>query len=639
MKIKLISLVLVLIMLCSLVLTSCGEEAAGGGNTDKPATGTTPGGEDDGGDTKDEPKEYKAFSIVLESFKFINSDGGENEICDAKLVFELCEDGTLICEGSGTVYPSVIGKDPEINVTSSGDFDEGEERMGFPCKLALSGGKAYIVTSDADGKENVDVFSGEMLLEAIREGTGIDLMMLAELFGSTSDALSLWFAEDLIPALGSLNSSVLIGKIEEYRAGLWSTFIIEDGTEGDSKKYKVNLDVISEYNKLLSENSAKAAYELVFGADTFVDFKAAVAGALAISVNDLVQSLEKNGAKRESLFLALDKLASILLGKEGATIEELLRIDGDIEEMLSDPETLGYTFSDLLKLIFGIENDSDLSNLLANFYAELSKKTLYEYLGEVLDVPELQGAIPEILDVALSGLEISFTLSKSGELSALDISGSFAEGENPIGAALEKFRFVFADGALDIGIVTGGEDGFEFSSRISFHASEESLTNGEVYRYVLEKAKEIPAEDELISDAKKHLGERFGDKVSFAFGEDGKTLYALIISEESFGEININEENCYYQRRETKINLSGFTRLNLQKEAEGEIIISGEVIIEDSLASYQIGVSLSAPGAYSYDTEDATPENRISVESVAEPYRHFIFYKLGDGSGNIVLFL
>ena len=610
MRIKIISLLLALVMVCSFVLVSCGEGDIPSVNNSEDEKKPNDGNTEDSGDG--EKKEYRSFSVTLGSFTVKSEGNVDISVESASFIFEKQEDGSFIGEGEGTV------------VEGSGDI-----ALSRPCKLAAFGGKAYFyVESSNEGEcDSVTVCELDALLGAISNSLGFDVSAVIDR-ANTPDALSAWLADDLVPALGSLNSSVLFGRIEEYKKAVWDLLI----KEGEDGKYSVDLNLISEWNKTFSEKTAKEAYELIFGEDTFVDFKTAVAGMLTVSVNDLLQNIEKNGADREKLLSALDKLAAILSGKEGETLEGLLGIEGDIGEMLSDPETAAYNFSDLLKTVTGIQSDSDLSNMLADFYAALASKAIYEYLNSLTPEGEVGSSLGLLVGGFSDGAEISFILDKDGAIESLSVTGDFSGEENALGLILKEISLVYSGGGLEFDVSSVYPDTWQSTGKISCILSENSVSEGEIYRDITEKLSGLPDEESLLEKARAYLAERFGENVEFINGDDGIPKYALVISEDSLGEVDFGKDitsstgegRCIYTRRETLIDLSGF--ISLQYDFSEEIVITGEAVIEDSICLYSIAAVRNPNGSITCNKSDACEQNRVSVNVPDNAYSQLVFF-------------
>lgn len=439
------------------MLFSCGE------NDENQPEGQPPITENGGGGEEKEEQEsakYKAISIEIDSLE-MSREGGSLVLKGATLCLEPTDDGGLL--GEGEALATVI---------------DGEEERELSARLAISDGNVYVGTSSDGEAEQILIYELSVLIDGIKEKTGVDVLGLFEA-QEKREKLSVWFTDKLMTSLGSINSAVILARIEEYSAKLSDEFI----KEGDAGGFFVDLSEIGKLNEAFSQMTVKDAYEHLFEESSFVDFKAGVAGMLALSLNDLILGLEKNGASREKIFAALDSLAAILLDDESATLEQLLGLEYDIEDMLSDPETASYTFSSFLKSVTGCESDSELSDMLSRFYAELSKSTLYEYIGAKTGVDALclesligdisRGARIELSEGVGSLSSILITYLPSGEDSTADVP-------------IKELFLYYSNGEIELKISSNEPRLMLCECKLSFSLSESSLVLGEIYKQLTE---------------------------------------------------------------------------------------------------------------------------------------------------------
>ena len=440
---KIISLLLLAVMLLTLLLTSCGTDS------DESQDGIDAGGIGSGGsgnsDEKPEIKnEYTALKLKLGSFEI--SDDGEDSlyIKDALIYFELTEDGEIIAEGSGTVIEGSKGaahtdksaeiSDKSAEISEGEPYGSGDESGAFedgagaecPFELAVFGDMAYIYFKD-DTDKPLRIYDSEELLSAIKEDYGVDISLALENLGGEQSVFEEWLNLELVPALGDINASVVISKIAELRVQLLDQLITEDQDAAGKKTYSVSFDKISELYKLVSENSVKAAVESLFGEGSFRHFKELVTAVLPYSLDELLLTLEENGASREGVISAIESLPRIVFSDDSITLEGLLKLDGDLLELSYDKT---FTVKKLLMNSIGLTTDKELTDFLFNFYDELSKKTLIEYLGDLFGDKDQVSDIFSVIGEISEGTEVSYTKNKMGEIDTFTLSGSFGEDGN-----------------------------------------------------------------------------------------------------------------------------------------------------------------------------------------------------------------
>ena len=351
-------------MLLTLLLTSCGTDSDG--NQDGIDAGGIGSGGSGNSDEKPEIKnEYTALKLKLGSFEISDDGEGSLYIKDALIYFELTEDGEIIAEGSGTVIEGFEGAahtDKSAEISEGEPYGSGDESgaafedgAGAECpfELAVFGAKAYIYFKD-EPDEPLRIYDSEELLSAIEEAYGVDISLALENLGGEQSVFEEWLNRELVPALGDINASVVISKIAELRVQLLDQLITEDLDAAGKKIYSVSFDKISELYKLVSENSVKAAVESLFGEGGFRHFKELVTAVLPYSLDELLLTLEENGASREGVLSAIESLLRIVFADDSITLEGLLKLDGDLLELSYDKT---FTVKKLLMNFIGLTTD------------------------------------------------------------------------------------------------------------------------------------------------------------------------------------------------------------------------------------------------------------------------------------------
>ena len=68
----------------------------------------------------------------------------------------------------------------------------------------------------------------------------------------------------------------------------------------------------------------------------------------------------------------------IITGSDTATFEMLIEFEGDISEMIKDPEVLAYSVKDFLIANTDCTNELELVTAINDAFAELEKNTVYK---------------------------------------------------------------------------------------------------------------------------------------------------------------------------------------------------------------------------------------------------------------------
>lgn len=456
------------VTICTLLFTSCGFSDTDDNNADN----KNPNSSNPGNKPEDDTAEYKVMELKLQDFNLSREGEPDHLIEDAVISFEISESGDIIGEGSG----SVLVKDEISEHTATAE-------------IAISGGKAYIsLRADFDGVEKTELltYDSAELFAAIKDASGIDVPAVLQRFGGSENVFNEWLAYDLMPALGNLNSTFVLGKIEEYKIKLKNYLITEIPVENSKgSKYSVNLDAVSELNELLSEKTIKEAYEQLTGEKIYT-FKTMVAGLIASSPKEIVEEIVSYGIDPEKLFLALDKLAAIILGDEDATIEKLFGLDFDILELAKDES---YNFKHLIIENFGLnvdlENkfavDEAIQDFLEAFYLELANKSVFEYLGGLWGMEEQVLKISATISDIAKGAEIIYTKDKMGNIDTISVLGEF-DDDSVISFIANELSLKYADSEVKISI---NSKSWQAGCDISFEMRKESTTDGEIFNRVM----------------------------------------------------------------------------------------------------------------------------------------------------------
>ena len=459
---RLLSLLLALVMICSLLLVSCscapsddaGKENGGSGGQVKPDGGDGGDGEEDGKDDEpDEPevKEPISMGFLLKDISINLTEGTDMQLTVGEIYFEENAEGELLGEGYGTLIEKYNGTKRSENEIIIAVFKGYVyiARWDSQAHGVASIGRIGQILKLADEK-NIGRISLPAFLGMIDGAVGMNVSSLIMGAATSPDAMGNWLANELIPALGSLNSSLLLGKLDQISTKLRESLIKTEG-EGEGAVSVVDLGALAKWQSELSEKTVKEIIEQIFGEGSFLDMKTAVTGALTLSVSELISNLEANGANREKLFAALDSLAAIISGGEYKTLEELLKLSSDIEDMLDDPEVAGFTVSMLLMNILGIEGEVALSMKISEFYDNLSSKTLYEIIDT--ENSEIKSFIDSLTESLASYGDIRYKTDGDGKVTELYITAD-TKGDSAtlISNIASLLNFSYKDGKISLDI-------------------------------------------------------------------------------------------------------------------------------------------------------------------------------------------
>lgn len=551
---KLISLIIAALMLVSIFLTSCNKMDTEEDTPIVKDTSRVP--------QKDNDAEERIDSYGILFKNFICSVGGETySLCFSELYFGKDDEGALFSEGCGTV------------IYDGGKFDfVAASDSGKMCVSLNTGRVIVIYISD--------------LLTAVSDTYGIDVGEILKNSMSSTDNISDWFAGEMRVALGDINFSVLLGKILEFTEPISSSLLKEEKLDFGGVSVEVNTDVLYEWYVAVGNETVKSLYESIFGVGSFVDFKTAVAAALPLSVSDIISELEKTGADREKIFSALDSLAKILTRDDNATLESLIGVKRDIEDTLSDPNVVNYSFADILYEITGAKNGTELSDVLADFYNNLSTKSLPEYLG----IKEKYVFFDKDIKSLCDGVDINYTKTKSGKIDYVKIHGESIELES-IFAGIENVDIEISNGKLiKFSLTLGTGEGIFCEVELVPNYKPEGA--GENRHALMEKTDKLPTA-ESIGDAVLLATENDKNgKIELIVSEDGtKTGYIRVYGEYK-DDTNPESETVIYTVYTVIVN---FDRLcAVLVSGQGEIVsFDAAYAVSVTEAEYNVGLKES----------------------------------------------
>ena len=434
MKIKnrILAFLCLVTLLCGFALSSCD----GGGVTPIPEP-----------EKGDEPlREWfdipESYCIKIEELTINLGSRYDGTLTLATLYVGTDGEGELFGEGYGTLTTST---------------EDGETVSSVKACFDKAGG--YLLTSDLSG-ERLSYVTRDEVIGAVNGAIGGDIEQLVHVFVTSPLEIIDWLENDLFLALGAINYNSIIGDINDALNRLFDGVVSKTRSTSDNTCL-VSIPVLYDLVERLNSLSVKELYEYAFGDGSFRDFKTSVAGSLTLSLSELVEELESTGARRDKIFAALDSLAAILLQKPEATVEELLGIDGSLEEKLSGEEAERYTVSDLLMEITGASGPTELSFKLEDFYTALSENNLFRLLGREDAYPYLSA----VLGASLEGVSLSYVERGSGIKTDFHLSG------NPAPCIISGITYDFesvdllysVNGRLSLDIVTA--DGRKISAK------------------------------------------------------------------------------------------------------------------------------------------------------------------------------
>lgn len=613
---RLLSLILALVMICSLLLVSCscapgddaGKENGDSGGQVKPDGGDGGDGEEDGKDDEpDEPevKEHISMGFLLKDISINLTEGTDMQLTIGEIYFEENAEGELLGEGYGTLIEKY----------------NGTKRSENEIIIAVFKGYVYIVRWDSQAhgvasigrigqilkladEKNIGRISLPAFLGMIDGAVGMNVSSLIMGAATSPDAMGNWLGNELIPALGSLNSSLLLGKLDQISTKLRESLIKTEG-EGEGAVSVVDLGALAKWQSELSEKTVKEIIEQIFGEGSFLDMKTAVTGALTLSVSELISNLEANGANREKLFAALDSLAAIISGGEYKTLEELLKLSSDIEDMLDDPEVAGFTVSMLLMNILGIEGEVALSMKISEFYDTLSSKTLYEIIDT--ENSEIKSFIDSLTESLASYGDIRYKTDGDGKVTELYITAD-TKGDSAtlISNIASLLNFSYKDGKISLDITADKGYYSEIKGNIELIYDKEETFGGEIFSAISEKLLEIPSEEVLLEKTVEALVKIYGEDVSFTYGEDGKPISAVAYRYR-FSEVN-SDFICEYTVEKMVCDLRSFAMTELEYSGNSDIQITASLVVDAEMSVYDVRV-VSADGELIYRTDLIDPEN------------------------------
>lgn len=346
-----------------------------------------------------------------------------------EFVFYADENGALKGYGEGAV-------------SIKDDADSDAEQIAFVG--TLEGGTLYMAI---DGAMNGIPASMNVALKVENLGAlSGQTAMATEMIEQYLPAIEAWINESLLPVFGTPTIEGDFNEEEITAAATDAAYAIADAlftvTEtADGKTLTLSLDFIKSINAELSTLKVSELINKYAGETAFAQLKATAIELLPFSVgtalNFVTSSLDVDV---DALLTSLDELAVIITGSDTATFEMLIQFEGDISEMIKDPEVLAYSVKDFLIANTDCTNELELVTAINDAFARLEQNTVYTLAGltaeDVTKIDETVDALSEMISLTVS-------LDKDGKLAGVNATVALPADEE--GDATEITLNVVAD--------------------------------------------------------------------------------------------------------------------------------------------------------------------------------------------------
>lgn len=233
----------------------------------------------------------------------------------------------------------------------------------------------------------------EYLLEGALDG-------LTEPDEALSNAITEWIEGKLAPIFSELVLDVRMAQIQDLiNKYVSSLYTFTDSPDGD-KTVTLNLSKLKDWNNTVSSVTVADLYDIILGEGKFEELRSSVPSMLTYRLEDFLSYLEfYQGVKIDELLSALDELAVILAEDESATFESLIGYEGDLTELLTDPDMLSVTVADAF-VAGGVAPDANSLNESINLlFSQMKITNAYTLFGvSPLDIQKVRDQINDLID-------------------------------------------------------------------------------------------------------------------------------------------------------------------------------------------------------------------------------------------------
>ena len=348
----------------------------------------------------------------------------------AEMVIYIDENDELRGYADGEARISLIGYEESRTSSVFAVLEDGV----LYAHISNAGEEQYLTTSFASVvNENPEVFQAITVIETL-------LPSLEE-----------WFNKSLLPCFSGIDiPDVELPELNEQTASkallsVLNLFFTPRTTE-DGTIVALDLSIIKDAHNALNDNTVAELIDLIGGDGSFVKLKALIPRVLEFKVEDLITFINLNlGVDIPALLASLDELAVTVTGVEGATIEMLIGIDGDIDSFLADEALLATSVKDVLMASLALTSEDELNAFINQLLTMLETTTVYQ----LAEVPEEKVAeINEIIDSVSEMLTYEI---------AVDKNGKFIKAELKLSAPNTNVSLIFTDKKISFNTNDGTE--------------------------------------------------------------------------------------------------------------------------------------------------------------------------------------
>lgn len=390
-------------------------------------------------------EDVKSVGIVLSEVKLASVvDDQPLTLKLAELVFYLDEDGAPAVYGEGAAK---IGDEAEADNASYFVFSEGD--------------MIYVeLTSPEDGTRYVEASLSELMLSNPEASNALEMV------NTLLPAIEKWVNDSLLPVFTTPDLPVEMPELTEDRLLLAASKVIDlffdAKTTDNGTVITLDLSIVKDANNALNEKTVAELIDAIGGEGSFLKLQAMVPTVLGFSGEDLVKFLSLNLGMDIPAFLdALDELAVIITGMDGATLEMLLQIEGDIGAILESEEFLKTSVKDLLMASMELTTEDALNAAIEEIFLTLKTNTVYQLLK--VD-PEIPAQINGIVDMITEAVKLEITVEGDGKFAGTSLSVTLPEQNLYVTATVNvkgEFEINLNDGEgtnnIDLGIYPGYE--------------------------------------------------------------------------------------------------------------------------------------------------------------------------------------
>ena len=388
--------------------------------------------------------QFTSAGIVLKDFT-VEVDGERVVLNVDKMYVTTKEDGTPFGYGNAVLVFS--GEPLELNQSCKTEIllDGSELYIGSMGQSGFNSTDKYESYIKIDLPQAIDSLISQSLnidaeAEALKIASAIQYII--EIYPEIEDIV----INKIIPALGTFGEieeslGEIDGAITEIADAaveedvsilslLVSTFFKTNELEGGNIELTLTLDAIKALNENLNTATISELIDQIYGDDAYKTVKEAIPGILAYNVSDVVKMIEENGGNIDEIFAALDEIAAVIAGVEGATLEMLLGLpEGtDVCEMLKSEEMKDYSVVYAIMMIGEFESVEQFEARLEEVYKVLEGTTLYglmeSYYGSSSQV-NVKDNITNIIETLDSMVYFELEIDTEGNVVYYDVDFDF----------------------------------------------------------------------------------------------------------------------------------------------------------------------------------------------------------------------